>query len=144
MNNRLVYRVILKVLALLALLLLTGVFINSLFTASKKKEGEQSVSSIVEFDVSNMKQGDIRKIRWNGKEVAALLRENQQFFVYINTGNSGNCPLFKESKSFKDVCTGTQFDFNGREIGNIEQGYRLINPPHYFLKDKLFIGVKRE
>ncbi len=141
MNNRLIYRVILKVLALLALLLLTGVFINSLFTASEKKRSHKSIIPRVELYIADMKQGEIRKTRWNGKEVAVLLRKDNDYFVYINAGNSGNCPLFKEPKGFKDVCTGTRFDFFGKEIGNAEQGYKLKIPPHHIVKGKLLIGI---
>lgn len=142
MDNRLLYRVIIKVLSSLALLVLAIVFINSLFVASEKQKNTLSTTNIAELDTSNMISGDIRKTYWNGKEIAVLLLKNTEFFVFINIGDSRNCPLFKEKDGFKDVCTGTRFDFKGREKGNQKHGFKLKIPPYYFANDKLIIGVK--
>ncbi len=144
MNNRIVYRVIIKVMLMSAILVLTFVFINSLFTASKKQKKTLTTTNLVELDTSDMKSGDIRKIRWDGKEVAVLTRKDKVFFVYINTGDSRNCPLFKEKDGFKDVCTGTRFDLKGREKGNVQHGFKLEIPPYYFAEERLIIGVEKQ
>jgi len=143
MNNRLVYRVIIKVMVLSAILVLALVFFNSLFTAAKKQENTLASKTLVELDTSGMKTGDIRKSYWEGKEIAVLLREDNTFFVYINIGDSRNCPLFKEKRGFKDVCTGTRFDLNGRQKGNEEHGFKITIPPFHFINENLIIGAKK-
>ena len=140
MDNRLVYRVVLKLLSLLALGILTIVFINSLFISRVPENSKQNIHTVVELDLSGMLKGEIRKIRWESKEVAVLRREDATYFTFTNMGDSGNCPLFKESNSLKDVCTGTRFDFSGRDKNKLAQGVKLSIPPHYFLKDRIFIG----
>jgi len=168
MDNRLVYRVVLKLLFLVALGVLTIVFINSLFIGSDKERKTQSAvaKSIVLLDLSNMKKGDVKTIHWDGKEVAVLHRKTNfpfyhtkyiakiphqsvnsglrslktEYFVYFNYGDSNNCPLFVEDYGLKDVCTGTKFNTSGRVKGNEQQGYRLKIPPHHFEGVILTIG----
>ncbi len=115
------------------------VFFRSLFVGNKA--GVASVNEPTMLDTTEMKKGEIRKTRWNEKEVAVLLKDNLEFFVYINAGDSGNCPLFKEPNGLKDVCTGTRFDFNGVSKGNQSQNIRLIVPPYHLSGDKIIIGL---
>ncbi len=140
MDKRLIYRVVLKLLLLLSLGVLTIVFINSLFTQSNNEGNQKSPFSIVELDVNGMIIGEIRKTQWQGKEVNVLQLENNEFFTYINVGDSGNCPLFKEAQGFKDICTGTRFDFFGRQKDNEAQGFKLITPPNHLENGILYIG----
>ncbi len=144
MDKRLIYRVVLKLLFLLSLGVLTIVFINSLFTQSNDNSSQKNALSVVELDVSGMIKGELRKVQWKGREVNALRLENNKLFIYINAGDSGNCPLFKEANGFKDICTGTRFDFSGKQKGNEEHGFKLIVPPNYYVKDTLFIGKNAE
>ena len=145
-NNRLYYRVTLKLLTLVAVLVLLGVFINSLFVGTDGKKPKPEMQSLVILDTSLMKKGEIRKTRWNGKEVAVLLFNNPQseknYFVYENYGDSGNCPLFYVNNTFKDVCTGSVFDTSGRLKNNPNQGYRLKEPPYYFQNNTVVFGTK--
>ncbi len=143
MDKRLIYRVVLKLLFLLLLVVLTLVFFRSLFTKSHDEIPLQTSLSVVELDVNGMVKGDIRKIQWNGKQVSVLRLENNKYFTYINVGDSGNCPLFKEANGFKDICTGTRFDFLGRQKGNEEQGFKLKSPPSYYQDNKLYVGEKK-
>jgi Rieske Fe-S protein len=166
MDNRLVYRVVLKLLFILALAVLTMVFINSLFTTPVKKTTQSKSVPYITVDLSTMNKGDVKKIRWDGKEVAVLYRKGTPFFyhtkyiakiphkslnsgfrsikkdyfVYLNHGDSGNCPLFNERDALKDVCTGTKFDTSGRVKGREQQGYLLKIPPHKFSGEWLIIG----
>ncbi len=140
MDKRLIYRVVLKLLFLLSFLVLTLVFINSLFTRSNSNNSQKMSRVIVELDISGMTNGEIRKVQWKGKEVNALHRENKKLFIYINAGDSGNCPLFKGKNGFKDICTGTHFNFSGRQKGSEEHGFRLLTPPNYRDKSTLFVG----
>lgn len=140
MDKRLIYRVVIKLLFLFLLGVLVIVLINSLFTHSNDNNKQKSQLSIVEIDVSGMLKGDIRKTQWEGKEVNVILLENNELFTYVNVGDSGNCPLFKEAKGFKDICTGTHFDFTGKQKGNEEHGFNLITPPSFYENGILLIG----
>ena len=140
MDKRLIYRVVIKLLFLLALGALMIVFISSLFTQSNDENNKRVSSSIVELDIIGLVKGDIRKVQWDGKEVNVIRLEDNKLFTYINTGDSGNCPLFKETSGFKDICTGTRFDFSGRQKGNGEHGFKLTIPPNYYENGILFIG----
>lgn len=140
MDKRLIYRVVLKLMFLLLLCTLTIVLINSLFTQSNVKNNQQASFSIVELDVRGMVRGDIKKAQWEGKEVNVIRLASNELFTYINVGDSGNCPLFKEEKGLKDICTGTHFNFSGNQKGNEEHGFKLTIPPNFYENGILFIG----
>jgi len=135
------------------LLLLSVVFVNSLFTRDSKKSLEvKKESPIVSIDISDMFKGQIRKIRWDKKEVAILLRQfpkkltsistltsknelhpvlnkatrsiNREYFVYLNTGDSNNCPLYYSGGEFKDVCSSNKFDESGRMLTGSSLGFQ--------------------
>jgi len=166
-NPRLIYRVILKILALGAFLLLLWVMTRSLFVGSSQSEPENSKQQVqlITVDISTMRKGEIKKARWQGVEVAVLYRKafiaqqvqsatqpmqainksasrsfKANYFVYINKGNSGNCPLFYSDDTFKDICSGTLFDSAGRKINDQKNPINLKIPPHYFVEEKLVIG----
>jgi hypothetical protein len=160
-DNRLLYRVVLKLLFVVALVVLTIVFVNSLFTAPTKKATQSEAVPHITVSLADMQKGDVKKIRWNGKEVGVLYRKGTPFFyhtkyiaktphkslnsglrsitkdyfVYLNHGDSGNCPLFNQRDALKDTCTGTKFNSSGRVKGREQQGYRLEIPPHKFSGD---------
>ena len=140
MDKRLIYRVVLKLLFLLSLVVLTFVFLNSLFIQSNNESDRKTSLSIVELDIGGMEKGDIRTVQWKGKQVN-VLRLDDKYFTYVNVGDSGNCPLFKEVNGLKDICTGTRFNFFGRQKGNEEQGFTLLIPPNYYENNILYIGV---
>jgi len=140
MDKRLLYRVVLKLLFLLSMGVLSIVFINSLFTHSDIKTNQKISPQIIELDISGMREGEIRKAQWQGKEINILRLENNQYFTYVNVGDSGNCPLFKEINGLKDICTGTRFDFSGKQKDSKNQGFELSIPPNYINKNTLFIG----
>lgn len=169
MNRRLLYRVFLKFFASLALLIFLIVLFNSLFIKSQNKvvkEGKKIL--LITLNLENMKKGEIRKVRWGNKEVAVLLREkftvnssninkklsnfnlietsksrslHPDYFVYYNQGDSGNCPLFYERNTFKDVCTGALFDTTGRSTVNKKFAYQLKLPPHFIDDKTVIIGA---
>jgi hypothetical protein len=95
-----------------------------------------------------MKKGEIRKARWKGVEVAVLYRKqsssnNEKFFVYLNHGDSGNCPLFYQKNTLKDICTGSLFDVMGKPL-QLSIGYQLEVPSYYFEEKKIFLGSDRK
>ena len=171
MDKRLIYRVALKILFSVALIILLIVFVKSLFTVPESQTDRVASEPmpVVTLDLQGILKGDVRKIRWQGKDVAILKRADdyafrptkyipkiphpslngnarsltKAYFVYYNYGDSGHCPLFKETNTLKDTCTGIKFDMAGKEIGKGLQGHRLEIPPHYFddkLGGKLIIG----
>ena len=166
-NPRLVYRVILKVLFLSAFLFLLWVMTRSLFVGSNDShtKNTQQKTQTVTVDITAMQKGEIRKANWQGKDVAVLYRKSpissqtknmgkpphpslnsvsrsirSEYFVYLNKGDSGNCPLFYSNDTFKDICSSTLFDSAGREKANLQQGNRIKIPPHYFKNKQLIIG----
>lgn len=148
-------RALLKILVLAASVLLLIVFFKSLFPAGNNKKYE-----LVEMGLKGIQLGEIRKIRFDGKEVGILKRKDTRFkervfdnvkhqlpdqsldknsrsqlpeyFVYYNVGDSGNCPLFHNDKGFKDICSQKVFDETGREQKAEIQGYAIKIPPHTF------------
>lgn len=168
-NRRLIFSFVIKLLIIFGLMLLTVVFVNSLFSSdSRVTKTINGESSSVEIDISDMYKGQIKKIRWNNKEVAVLFRQfpeklveqkienlkegfhpsikkrirsqNEKYFVYFNSGDSKNCPLFYSSGEFKDVCTSNKFDEAGRVLSVPLQGFVLAIPPHHFMANTLVIG----
>ena len=77
MNSRRLYlRVLLKFLTFVALLALIAVFLNS-FTPLFKRifNSDSTQPALVSIDLADMRPNEIRKIRWQGKEVAVLQRK---------------------------------------------------------------------
>ena len=166
-NPRLIYRVALKILVLSAFILLLWVMTRSLFVGSNPAESinPQQKTQRVTLDISGMNKGEIRKAHWQRKEVAVLYRKapitqqtqlsntqaqslnkaasrslKPEYFVYINTGDSGNCPLFYANDTFKDICSSTLFDSAGRKTNSQQQSVTIKIPPHHFDKNTLIIG----
>ena len=166
-DRRLLLRTILKVLVFLAVCLLLLVFVNSLFTDNKTRLNTAGAVQKAQLDVGNLQPGQIKKTRWNGKEVAVLRRislekipplhtiikedshksldawtrsARPEYFVYFNVGDSGNCPLFYSQGIFKDICTSNKFDENGRGIRADQGRYVIQIPPHHYIGDMLKFG----
>lgn len=169
-NRRLYFSAIIKLLILSGLLFLAVVFINSLFTdddSYKVREDHEVKISII--SISGMFKGQILKTRWNNKEVAVLFRQfperlkttdlkeenlppsldivtrskTVEYFVYLNIGDSNNCPLFYSAGEFKDVCSANKFDEAGRPLNGISSNFKIKIPPHYFENQNLVIGKWR-
>ena len=168
-NRRSFLGVIIKLMTFLGLLLLTLVLINSLFTddANVPKTANDQLLT-VSLNIAEMQTGQIKKIRWNNKEIAILLRQfpeklvqqkmvnseeelhasikaqtrsqKPEYFVYFNAGDSGNCPLYYAGGVFRDVCSSNKFDEAGRDINANSHSYMLRIPPHHFNQDKVIIG----
>ncbi len=165
-KQRLIYRVLIKVMTLGAVLMLFVVFLNSLFLGSGDHQDKVRDKTVI-IRLSGMAPGDMRKARWNAREVAILkyamhtspekMAESQHlnpqtrsilpgFFVFFNTGDSGHCPLFFNGKTLKDTCSGKHFDLTGREKGTSTGGMTIEVPPHYFVithgkPEQLIVGV---
>lgn len=165
-SRRLFYRVLLKALVFLGLVVLLVVFFNSLFTANKVANKTSSNFEKVILDISGLQPGQIIKTRWQGKEVAVLRRMmgikeknivrreadhksigawsrslKPEYFVYINVGDSGNCPLFYNQAKLKDICTGSLFDETGRELRDDSSGYAIKVPAYQIENNMVKFGV---
>jgi hypothetical protein len=166
-DRRLFFRVVLKTLVFSGVLILLLVFFNSLFTTQQTEKSIAGDIEIIQLDIGELQPGKIKKVRWKDKEVAVLYRLNQaldprlnvfftedldksldtgsrsqkpEYFVYLNKGDSGNCPLFYSQGVFKDICTGNKFDENGRAISTDQGSFVIKIPPHDFQGDVLVLG----
>ncbi|MEH6456276.1 MAG: hypothetical protein V7749_08130 [Cocleimonas sp.] len=172
-NRRLLFTVIIKLLVISGLLLLVVVLFNSLFVKTVSvPRNLNDVLPLVELEIAEMRKGEIRKTRWNNKEVAILLRQfperltqeltqqstestkedihpsiKQQirskkieYFVFFNTGDSRNCPLYHSGGEFKDVCSSNRFNEMGRDLNVKQQGHMIEIPPHYFKHNVVVFG----
>lgn len=152
---------LLKALSLLASLALASVLVQSLFPGmgSNEENKNNHESRDVEINLEGMQVGEIRKVRWKGREAAVLKRKRpvysesqagqtkadildpksrsllSEYFVYFNSGDSGSCPLFYDGNDFKDICSGRRFDNAGREKGGMD-GIEIEIPPHHFSFNK--------
>ena len=169
-NRRLLFRVILKSLLFFGFLALMAVFLNSLFTTPEDNNNiteNNKMVVIASLDISDMRKGQIRRVRWGVKEVAVLYRQfsikaktanesskeelhsslsvetrsiKPEYFVFINHGDSGNCPLYYAKGEFNDTCSKNIFDENGLAINQSQLSYQLKIPPHYFEGNTIKIG----
>lgn len=166
-DRRLFYRVILKTMTFLGVLLLLLVFFNSLFTSQETGLNTTGDALQVQLDIAELQPRQIMKTRWKGKEVAVLNRrslekilplhtifkedthasldawtrsQKLEYFVYINSGDSGNCPLFYSEGVFKDICTANKFDENGRGIRADQGRFSIQIPPHHFIGNLVVFG----
>lgn len=137
-NPRLLYRVFLKLFALLGIIILLYVMVGSLFVP-KEEQGKLKIENI-SVDLSDIENGKTINLSWSGRAVIILKGEDRAHtFVYFNTGDSGNCPLFYSSSVFKDTCTGTVFDERGSEK-NSNAPKTLVSPPYFFKGNTIVIG----
>ncbi|MEE9327765.1 MAG: hypothetical protein V3U71_10770 [Cocleimonas sp.] len=140
---------------------------SSLFTAVNKR----NKATIISLDIKEMKEGEIRKTLWDGKQVAVLYRSqhivNQirtqnnvketgvemlnpisrsilpEYFVFINRGDSGNCPLFYRANTLKDICSGKTYNTMGNLVGmknKNKTSYQIEVPPHTFFDLQIRFG----
>ena len=171
-DKRLLYRVILKVLASIGIIALLLVFFNATFyTNIETTEAVINVDDTT-VEVNHLFAGGNTVVRWNNQRVGILKRTdaNQlalikqasvapeskdninshpwrsldpRFFVYLDVGDSGHCPLYFQNEageaSFKDTCSSNWFDSQGRFKSDGTAGLEI--PPHYYSDtDQLVIG----
>lgn len=169
-NRRILFRVILKSLLFFGFLAIMVVFLNSLFIDDEKQSTLKEVSEKTEhvsIDTSEMRKGEVRRVRWGVKDVAVLYRQfskkikiddgaakdkmhqslspetrsiKPEYFVFINHGDSGNCPLYYAQGEFNDTCTTNIFDENGVAVKLAQLKYQIKVPPHYFEGTTIRIG----
>ncbi len=173
-NRRLLFRVILKSLFFFGFLVVIVVFLNSLFTNQQDKRqnpDKDNKVKLVSIDISDMRKGEVRRVRWGVQEAAVLYRQfskkaanNDQiskksskdtlhasltaqtrsikpdYFVFINHGDSRNCPLYYAKGEFNDTCSKNIFDENGLPVFPTQVSYQLEIPPHYFEENLIKVG----
>jgi len=172
-DKRLLYRVILKVLGMIGIMALLLVFLNATFYSNIETQEVELDTDDVSVDLSNLFSGANTIVRWNNQRIGILKRSDPsqlalvkqtskkpqatpneinahpwrsldpRYFVYVDVGDSGHCPLFIENKeavvSFKDTCTANWFDSQGRFKSDGTAGLKI--PPHHFSDDnQLLIG----
>ncbi len=164
MDRRKIYTVALKLLALLGVVIVMAVMINSLFPTSVTKEVNTSVNDVkpqtVEASLASLHSGKMMLIQWAGKPVAILKRINPpqdftigeplnsewrsvkaEYFVFFNVVGAAQCPLYlmPKGEQLKDTCTGIMYDTAGKLIKT--SGDSLLIPPYYFNTEKNTIVI---
>ena len=150
-DKRLIYRLILKGLTLLAVGVLLVVFFTSLFVPHPDEANERAKKlpqlALLTINLRQLKQGQFIKRRWHKREVVILYKDepetskNDRYFIYENYGDSGNCPLHYSSNQLKDICSGTLFDLSGKPL-NKNKGFHLTIPPYSVIGEHIVIGKK--
>lgn len=168
-DKRLLYRVIMKLMAVVGIIALLLVFLNATFNSGLDTEEVEVVSDeVISLKLAMVTSTEPTNVVWNNQRVAVIKRDgatqmgliqatgqspkaNTQsveqhpwrsvdvsYFVYMDKGDSGHCPLFFDGKTFKDTCSGNRFDLTGRQVG----GSRTLSiPPHYYAQaGQLVIG----
>ena len=155
MDRRKIYTIALKLLALLGVVIVMAVMINSLFPASGTKETNASVnddkSQTVMASLESLHSGKMMLVQWAGKPVAILKRinppqdftvgeplnsewrsVNAEYFVFYNSVGAAQCPLYlmPNGEQLKDTCTGILYNTAGKRIK--ASGDSLQIPPYYF------------
>jgi len=139
-NPRLFYRVILKAFALIGVAVLLYIMFSSLFTSQIKEPQNKASIDIVKLDLTGLAKNGIKKVRWNNREIIILTgKDYSDTVAFFNTGDSGNCPLFYLSATFKDTCTATLYDRTGREI-QVKTPKFLKSPTYHIEGSILVIG----
>lgn len=130
-DKRLLYRVMLKVLAMIGIIALLLVFFNATFYSNIETQEAVLDAEDITVDISDLFSGSNTIVRWNNQRVGILKRSdlNQlalvkqsakgpeamldeinnhawrsldpRYFVYFDTGDSGHCPLFMQNKDGK-------------------------------------------
>lgn len=128
-DKRLLYLVILKVLAAIGIMALLLVFFNATFYSNIETTEAVINADDTEVDVSRLSAGNTMVVRWNNQRVGILKRTaasqlllvkqsaekpkaniesigshswrslDPRFFVYFDVGDSGHCPLFFQNKA---------------------------------------------
>ncbi|PID46922.1 MAG: hypothetical protein CSB47_01705 [Proteobacteria bacterium] len=168
-DKRLLYRVIMKLMAVVGIIALLGVFLNAAFNSGVDTEEVTVVpNEVVTLKLAMVSSTVPTHVVWNGQRVGVIKRDGESqlgliqstgkspeinqasveshpwrsvdasYFVYIDRGDSGHCPLFFNGKVLKDTCSGNRFDLTGRRVGGTQM---LAVPPHYFAQaGQLVIG----
>ena len=168
-DKRLLYRVIMKLMAVVGIIALLLVFLNATFNSGLETEEEVVVSDeVISMKLALVTSTEPTNVVWNNLRIGVVKRDGMSqmgliqatskapqanaesvdqhpwrstdvsYFVYIDRGDSGHCPLFFDDKTFKDACSGNRFDLTGRQIG----GSRTLSiPPYYYAQaGQLVIG----
>ena len=126
-DKRLLYRVILKVLAMVGIIALLLVFFNATFYSNIETEEAVVDTDDVSVDLSQLFSEANTIVRWNNKRIGLLKRSDTEqlalirqaskgpqavleemnehpwrsldprYFVYFDTGDSGHCPLYVQN-----------------------------------------------
>ena len=149
-DKRQVYRVILQIMTYIGIAILLWVMFSSVFV--EDEENSDASGETIEVLVKSLAKGESTHVIWQGKKVSILHRntpkgvanKTNEYFVYYDLGDSGNCPLFFTGDILKDTCTGTTYNQFGKPIERTNVN-DLESPPHYFIEPtKLLIGEDKE
>ena len=155
MDKKQLYSVSLKFLALIGVVIVMAVMINSLFPPptedQKASMPEERTPDVTKASIETLFSGKMKLVSWAGRSIAIVKRVDAptdftkgeplnsqwrsvsaEYFVFLNSIGRAQCPLylFPEGDRLKDTCTGHLFDMTGQRLdGN---GDALQVPPHHF------------
>ena len=92
LNRRTLFAAIIKLLVMLGLLLLAIVFINSLFIGddNARPKIEENPVDIVSLDIADIRKGQVKRVRWDNREVAILYRQFPEKLSQATVENSAS------------------------------------------------------
>lgn len=166
-EKRRLYRVLMKYMALLAVLVLFVVLVRSVFY--RVPEAITLPTITVNVDVEPM---SLQLVRWNDQDIAILrlttshqpLLENvtvkgdseyidkktrssqANYFIFQSRGSGAGCPInITRSQGLwqlRDICTQIAYDLSGRPLKKQSSVLALTIPPHYWQDEStLVIGA---
>lgn len=153
-DSKLLLRVSLKLMAMIAVLGIVYVFIQYSF------KGKGDTESI-RIDLSDLPPGEVKIVRLNGRPIL-ILHRTEAMLASLGTGQHANpylviyqqspdlsCPveivLPNESGQggFRAVCSDTRYDFAGRLLPNQNARFHLRQPKYSLNGDMLLLGIEQ-
>jgi len=156
-NKKQLYRTIVKSLSFVGLIILSYFLLRSALLPPTPQKIQ--IIKPVTVDLTTIREGSIKIIRWNHSNIAILHRpkemqqklkksgENIKYFVFNNAGGDINCPLSINQTTkitLKDICSGYLYDGLGKVIKQNTKVQNLIIPPHHFIgQNTLIVGEEK-
>ncbi|MBK8453716.1 MAG: hypothetical protein WAQ53_05755 [Thiofilum sp.] len=172
--KRQLYRVLIKSMVMLGIVVLIGVLVRSVMSTPEPETQHASLVLEQKFTVPlNVHSGKVQLIRWGQQEVGVLhltdtmkaslklatdkdtepnlnpqtRARHPDYFVYINKGSGVGCPITlvtTQQALLRDTCTQATYDLAGRPLNATLRLPVLTVPPHYFKEGKITLGAWEE
>lgn len=153
-EKRQLYRVVMKYMALFAVLVLFVVLLRSVFFRVPEAINIPAVT--VKVDVEPMA---LQLVRWNDQDIAILRLKPEQlasikdkkrlqkpdYFVFQSRGSGAGCPInitrVQGQWQLRDICTQIAYDLVGNPLKKQSSVKPLTIPPHHWQgEETLVIG----
>lgn len=166
-DNRLLYRVIVKLMFLTGLLALAFAMLSSLLSPPNSQSQLVETNMIAEPVLVNLAQipyGKVRNYRWNNQDIGILhladdMKEQKKsnhnnepqprYFVFFNQGGELNCPLTivkKQQYQLEDICSRTPYTLDGslQQEKDRSRAKDLQIAPHFYRNEhQMMLGTNK-